>query len=300
MKILVSGASGLVGSAVVRSLSTRGDTTIHLVRSTPKDAAREILWNPQAGIEDASALEGVDAVIHLAGEPIAEGRWTEEKKRRIRESRVQGTRVLAEALAGLKQKPSVLLSASAIGYYGERGNEILTEESTPGDDFLSKVCREWEEATAEAERAGIRVAHMRFGIILDAKGGALAKMLTPFKLGIGGRLGSGEQYMSWIALDDVIGVIEHLLEKDAVRGPVNVVAPNPVSNSEFTKALGSAISRPTLFPVPKFAVRLAFGEVADLALLASQRVEPKRLKESGYVFKHPELKAAFKHLLDSP
>jgi uncharacterized protein (TIGR01777 family) len=239
----------------------------------------------------------LDAVIHLAGEPIAEGRWTEEKKRRIRESRVQGTRVLSEALAGLKHKPSVLLSASAIGYYGARGSEILTEESAPGDDFLAKVCREWEEATEPAARAGIRAAQMRFGVILSSKGGALVKMLTPFKLGLGGRLGSGEQYMSWIALDDVVGVVDYLLEKDEMSGPVNTVAPNPVTNKDFTKALGHALSRPTLFPVPKFAIRLAFGEVADVALLASQRVEPVRLKASGYVFKYPELKSALVQIL---
>jgi hypothetical protein len=267
------------------------------VRSAPKDTAREVEWNPQKGIEDAGALEGLDAVIHLAGEPIAEGRWNEEKKRRIRESRVEGTGVLCETLAHMERKPGVLLSASAIGYYGARGDEILTEASAPGDDFLARVCRDWEAATARAAQAGIRVAQMRFGVILSREGGALTKMLTPFKFGLGGRLGSGEQYMSWIALDDVVGVIEHLLEREAVRGPINVVAPNPVTNSEFTSALGEAVSRPTLLPVPKFAVRLAFGEVADLALLASQRVEPKRLKESGYVFKYPELSGALKHIL---
>ena len=297
MKILMSGASGLVGSAVASALSARGDRIIQLVRSSVKDTEREVLWNPQKGIDDTSALEGLDACIHLAGEPIAEGRWTEEKKRRIRESRVEGTRVLAGALARLKRKPSVLLSASAIGYYGDRGDELLTEESAPGDDFLAKVCREWEEATAEAAQAGIRVANMRFGVILSSKGGALQKMLTPFKLGVGGKLGSGRQYMSWIAIDDVVGAILQLLGKEAVRGPVNVVAPNPATNSEFTRALGEALSRPTLFPIPKFAVRLAFGEVADLALLASQRVEPVRLKESGYVFKYPELTGALKHIL---
>lgn len=297
MKVIVSGASGLVGSELVRHLSARGDETIHLVRSDPKDPSREVAWNPQKGIAEIGRLEGADAVVHLAGEPIAEGRWTEEKKRRIRESRVRGTGVLAEALAGMKLKPRIFLSASAIGIYGDRGEEILTEESRHGDDFLAKVCREWEESTAPAEAAGIRIAHMRFGVILSREGGALAKMLTPFKLGVGGRLGSGRQYMSWIAIDDVVGAITHLLEKDSLRGPINVVAPNPVTNSEFTKALGSTLSRPTIFPVPKFAVRLAFGEVADLALLASQRVEPARLKESGYVFKYPELKEALEHIL---
>lgn len=297
MKILVTGASGLVGAAIVRNLSARSVEVLELVRNAPKDKRREIRWNPSKGIEDTGRLEGLDAVIHLAGEPIAEGRWTEEKKRRIRESRVQGTKILSEALAGLEHKPQTLLSASAVGFYGARGDEVLTEESAPGNDFLAEVCREWEEATVAAARAGIRVVQMRFGVILNSKGGALKKMLTPFKLGLGGRLGSGEQYMSWIALDDVVGVVDHLLEKSELREPVNVVAPNPVTNREFTHALGEALSRPTLFPVPKFALRLAFGEVADVALLASQRVEPARLKESGYVFKFPELKDALRHIL---
>jgi uncharacterized protein (TIGR01777 family) len=297
MKILVSGASGLVGRAVVQNLSSKGAQVLRLVREAARDEAQEIRWNPSERIAEAGRLEGLDAVIHLAGEPIAEGRWTEDKKRRIRDSRVRGTQVLAEALARLERKPAVFLSASAIGYYGSRGAEVLRETSAPGDDFLARVCREWEEATEPAAQAGIRVAQMRFGVILSSRGGALPKMLTPFKMGVGGRLGSGEQYMSWIALDDVVGVIDHLLEKDSVRGAVNTVAPNPVTNSEFTGALGEALSRPTLFPVPKFAMRLAFGEMADIALLASQRVEPARLKESGYVFQYPELKGALEHVL---
>ncbi|HEX8748641.1 MAG TPA: TIGR01777 family oxidoreductase [Pyrinomonadaceae bacterium] len=297
MKVLVSGASGLVGSAVVSNLASKGVEILQLVRKSPLDEAHEILWNPAEAITDTVKLEGLDAVIHLAGEPVAEGRWTEEKKRRIRESRVLGTKVLAEALARLEQKPSVLLSASAVGYYGSRGSEILTEESAPGDDFLARVCRDWEEATAPAVEAGIRVVMTRFGIILSAEGGALAKMLTPFKLGVGGRMGSGQQYMSWISLEDVVGVIDFLLEKGSLSGPVNTVAPKPVTNSEFTDALGDALSRPTLIPVPKFALRAAFGEMADTALLASQRVEPARLKESGYVFRHTELKDALRDIL---
>jgi uncharacterized protein (TIGR01777 family) len=297
MKILVSGATGLIGSAVTRNLSSRGVDVLQLVRKPPRNEAQEILWDPTKGIENTGKLEGLDAVIHLAGEPIAEGRWTEEKKLRIRESRVRGTSILAAALAGLARKPRLLLSASAIGYYGSRGSEVLTEESSPGDDFLARVCHDWEEATAPAAQAGIRVVQMRFGIILSSKGGALARMLKPFKMGVGGRLGSGRQYMSWIAIDDVVGVIDHLLEEESVSGPVNTVAPNPVTNREFTEALGEALSRPTLFPVPKFAMRLAFGEVSDIALLASQRVEPARLKASGYIFKYPELKAALSHIL---
>jgi uncharacterized protein len=297
MKILVTGASGLVGSAVVRHFGQRADEVVQLVRGSARDNSGEISWDPERGVERAEKLEGIEAVIHLAGEPIAEGRWTEEKKRRIRESRVRGTKVLAEALAGLEHQPRAFLSASAVGYYGSRGPEILTEESTPGTDFLAKVCREWEEATAPAVNAGIRVAQMRFGVILSSEGGALKKMLTPFKLGAGGRLGSGEQYMSWIALDDVVGVIEHLLEKEALSGPVNVVAPNPVTNREFTKELGHALSRPTLLPTPEFALRLVFGEMADAALLASQRVEPARLKETGYRFKYTDLRGALRHIL---
>jgi hypothetical protein len=296
MKILVSGASGLVGQAVVHNLSSRGTEVFRLVREAASEA-REIRWNPSEGIEDARKLEGMDAVIHLAGEPVAEGRWTDDKKRRIRESRVKGTKVLAEALAQMERKPAAFLSASAVGYYGSRGAEVLTEESAPGDDFLAQVCRDWEKATEPAAQTGIRVACMRFGIILSAQGGALTKMLTPFKMGVGGRMGSGEQYMSWIALDDVAGIIEHLLEKDSLSGAVNVVAPNPVTNKEFTKALGEALSRPTLLPVPEFALRLAFGEMADVALLSSQRVEPARLKQSGYVFKYPELNGALNHVL---
>lgn len=295
MKILMTGASGLVGSALARRLSSRNDEVFRLVRGEAR-REREISWNPSGGIEDSGKLEGMDAVVHLAGEPIAEGRWTEDKKRRIRESRVEGTRVLSEALSKLERKPQTLLSASAVGYYGSRAGEVLTEESAPGDDFLARVCREWEEATRPAANAGIRVARMRFGVILSSEGGALTKMLTPFKLGVGGRLGSGEQYMSWIALDDVVGVVEHLLGKE-IQGAVNVVAPNPVTNRQFTKALGEALSRPTIFPVPKFALRLAFGEMADVALLASQRVEPERLKESAYAFKYPELGPALRHIL---
>ncbi len=296
MKVLVTGASGLVGSSLTRTLNAAGHQVFRLVRHEPKEAS-EIRWHPLEGVEDASRLEGMDAVVHLAGESIAEGRWAGEKKKRIRESRVLGTTILSKTLAGLERKPRSLLSASAVGYYGNRGEEILTEESEPGKDFLAEVCREWEEATAHASSSGIRVALMRFGIILSSEGGALAKMLTPFKLGVGGRLGSGEQYMSWITLDDVVSAIEHLLADETASGPVNMVAPNPVTNSEFTKTLGRVLSRPTIFPAPEFALRLAFGEMADVALLASQRVEPARLKEAGYAFKYPELEAALRHVL---
>ena len=297
MKILVTGASGLVGHRLVPSLESKGHEVLRLVRNAPADS-REVRWDPAKGTIDAAALEGVDAAVHLAGENLAEGRWTEEKKRRIRESRVKGTRLISETLAGLARKPEVLVSASAVGFYGNRGREVLTEQSATGDDFLADVCREWEEATAAAEHAGVRVVRLRFGVILSGEGGALKKMLFPFRMGVGGRLGSGEQYMSWVTLDDAVGAIEHALENRTLRGPVNVVAPQPVTNREFTKAMGSALSRPTIFPVPAFALRLLFGEMADATLLSSQRAEPARLKESGFVFKHPEIKSALKQVLD--
>ncbi len=296
MKILVTGASGLVGSALVPSLEAKGHETLRLVRNAPADE-REVRWDPSAGTIDAAALEGIDAAVHLAGENLAEGRWTEEKKRRIRESRVKGTRLISETLAALARKPEALVSASAVGFYGSRGDEVLTEQSATGDDFLAQVCREWEEATAAAEGAGIRVAHLRFGVILSGRGGALKKMLTPFRLGVGGKLGDGRQYISWVTLDDAVGAIEHALSDKTLSGPVNVVAPRPVTNKEFTKAMGSALSRPTFFSVPAFAARLAFGEMADATLLSSQRAEPARLAAAGFVFKYPEIEGALRHVL---
>ncbi|HEX8457372.1 MAG TPA: TIGR01777 family oxidoreductase [Pyrinomonadaceae bacterium] len=301
MKIIVTGASGLIGSALVPVLIGRGNQVTCLVRGAARarraDGAREVLWNPARGELDAADLEGHDAAIHLAGDPIAEGRWTDEKKRRIRESRVEGTTLIAETLAKLKQPPRVLLSASAVGYYGDRADEILTETSAPGIDFLSTVCREWEASTEAARVAGIRVVLLRFGVVLSGRGGALTKMLTPFKLGAGGKLGSGRQYMSWIAIDDAVGAILHALEHEELAGAVNVVAPGTLTNAEFTKALGGALGRPTVFAVPAFAARLAFGEVADAALLASQRAEPARLSSTGYAFKYPDIEGALKHVL---
>jgi len=301
MKIIVTGSSGLIGSALVAALIRRGDEVTCLVRAAAHarraDGAREVLWNPARGELDAGELEGHDAAIHLAGDPIAEGRWTDEKKRRIRESRVQGTTLLAATLAKLKTPLRTLLSASAVGYYGDRGGENLTETSAPGADFLSGVCREWEASTEAAKAAGIRVVLLRFGVVFSGGGGALAKMLMPFKLGAGGKIGSGEQYMSWIALDDVVGAILHALTHEELAGAVNVVAPRPVTNGEFTKMLGSVLGRPTIFAMPAFAARLAFGEMADAALLASQRVEPARLKATNYEFKYPELEGALRHAL---
>ncbi len=297
MKILVTGSTGLIGSTLVPALTSKGHGVIRLVRSTPKSGAAEVRWNPEQNYIDTAGLEGLDAVVHLAGENIAEGRWTDERKRRIRDSRVNGTRLLSEALAGLAAPPKAVLSASAIGYYGDRGEEILREDSAPGTDFLAGVCREWEAAARPAAQKGMRVVNLRFGVVLSKDGGALAKMLPPFQLGAGGKFGSGKQYMSWVALDDVVGVVDYALNNESLSGPVNVVAPHPVTNLEFTKTLGQVLSRPTLFPVPAFAARLVFGEMADALLLGSARVEPARLKVSGYTFQYPELKSALRHLI---
>ena len=291
MRILVSGSHGLVGKALIRSLTSDGHEVVRLVRGKPSGAA-EIEWHPNEGRIDAAALEGLDAVVHLAGESIASGRWSDEKKRAIRDSRVKGTALLSDALARLTRPPSAFVSASAIGYYGNRGDELLTETSAPGKDFLSGVCVEWEQATRPAVEKGIRTVHARFGIILDAKEGALAKMLTPFRMGIGGRIGDGKQWMSWIDIEDVVNGLKFLIES-SVSGPVNFVAPNPVTNAEFTKTLGRVLSKPTLFPVPAFGARLAFGEMADALLLSSQRVKPGILQHFAY----PTLDSALRHLL---
>src|SRR6267378_812565 len=297
MKILISGSHGLVGTALIKSLASEGHEILRLVRYAPS-SVQEIEWSPDRYSIALARLEGFDAVVHLAGESIAEGRWSDEKKKRIRESRVKGTKLLGDALANLSNPPRTLISASAIGYYGDRGDEVLTESSAPGDGFLPEVCVEWEKATALATEKGIRVVNTRFGVILDAHGGALAKMLPPFRMGIGGRLGSGKQWMSWIALDDVVGGIKFALKNDSLRGPANFVAPEPVTNSEFTKTLGRVLSRPTWFPIPEFGVRLAFGEMADALLLSSQRVQPKELLDSGYSFKLRQLEGALRHVLE--
>jgi hypothetical protein len=254
------------------------------------------LWDPNAGTIEAEKLEGFEAVVHLAGESIV-GRWTTRKKARILESRAKGTRLLSETLATRKNPPKLLASASAIGFYGDRGDEIMNESSSPGALFLSEVTTAWERATEPATRAGIRVVNLRLGFVLGAAGGGLARMLLPFKLGLGGRLGSGRQYLSWVALDDVLGAVRHVLHGEALCGPVNVVAPNPVTNREFTKTLGRVLRRPTIFPMPGFAARLVFGEMADNLLLASARVEPLRLLATGYQFRFPQLEAALRHVL---
>jgi uncharacterized protein (TIGR01777 family) len=284
----------------VPTLIAGGHTVTRLVRSTPRPGQADIPWNPAARSIGTPALEGLDAVVHLAGDNIASGRWTAAKKTSIRNSRVQGTTVLCEALAQLVTPPTVLLSASAIGYYGVRGETILREESPPGTGFLAEVCQVWEAATAPAAQRGIRVVHLRFGMVLSPAGGALAKMLTPFRLGLGGVIGTGKQYMSWIALDDVLGAIHHALHTETLQGPVNVVAPSAVTNREFTTTLGKVLRRPTWLPLPAFAVRLMFGEMGDALLLASTRVTPARLMASGYTFQYPELEKALQHLLGTP
>jgi hypothetical protein len=289
-----------MGSALVPTLIAGGHTVTRLVRSTPRPGQAEIPWNPAARSIGTPALEGFDAVVHLAGDNIASGRWTAAKKASIRNSRVQGTTVLCEALAQLVKPPKVLLSASAIGYYGDRGETTLREESLPGTGFLAEVCQAWEAATAPAAQRGLRVVHLRFGMVLSPAGGALAKMLTPFRLGLGGVIGTGKQYMSWIALDDVLGAIHHALNTEALQGPVNVVAPSAVTNREFTTTLGKVLRRPTWLSLPAFAVRLMFGEMGDALLLASTRVAPARLMASGYTFQYPELEKALQHLLGTP
>ena len=296
MKILVSGSHGLVGKALINALETDGHEIYRLVRHAP-DSSKEIEWSPERYSIAISMIEGFDAVFHLAGESIASGRWTDDKKLKIRESRTKGTKLLSDALANLRHPPKMLISASAIGYYGNRGDEVLTEASEPGSDFLSEVCVEWEKATEHATTMGIRVVNTRFGIILDKEGGALAKMLPPFRMGIGGRIGDGKQWMSWIALNDVIGALQFVLTNESIKRPVNFVAPNPVTNAEFTKALGQALSRPTFFPIPAFGVRLAFGEMADALLLSSQRVAPKTLQDAQYQFRYPELRNFLKKIL---
>lgn len=297
MKILISGSTGLIGTELTEHLSRKGVEVGRLVRAKSSASGPQVLWNPVARIIDSKSLEGFDAIVHLGGDPIAEGRWTPEKKARIRDSRVRGTRFLAESLARLSRPPKAFLCASAVGFYGDRGDETLTEESGPGKGFLPEVGQQWEEACQPAAQARMRVVNLRFGIVMSPKGGALKKMLPPFRFGLGGRLGSGKQWMSWISLPDAAGAIAHALGNESLKGPVNIVCPNPITNQEFTLALGRALHRPAVMPVPAFAVRLLFGEMADAALLASTRVEPKRLKSTGYRFQHPELESALCELL---
>lgn len=299
MRILVTGSSGLIGRALTASLGGGGHEVVRLVRGEAPLQRGEFRWRPEAGIIDKSAFEGVDGVVHLAGQSIASGRWTPKLKASIRESRVRGTRLLSAALACCARRPGVLLSASAIGYYGNRGDEPLREESGPGEGFFPEICTAWEEATRAAQEAGVRVVQLRFGIVLSGGGGALQRMLLPFRLGLGGRFGNGRQTMSWVAIEDAIGATCHALLRNDLEGPVNVVAPNPVTNETFTRTLGSVLGRPTIFPLPSALLRLAMGaEMADALLLSSARVLPARLERSGYAFGAPDLRKALQQILD--
>jgi len=293
-RVVITGASGLVGSSLAGFLATRGHRVDGLVRRPPEAGSTDIRWDPATGTIDAAALEGADAVVHLAGESIAAGRWTPAHKRVVLRSRTDGTRLLAETLARLRRPPRVLISASAVGYYGDRGAEPLSEDSAAGRGFLADVCQAWEAAADPARRAGIRVVHPRIGMVLAAAGGALARMLTPFKLGLGGVVGNGRQYMSWIALDDLVGALHHLIFTDSISGPVNAVAPGPVTNREFTKTLSRVLRRPTLVPLPAPMVRLLFGEMGQALLLDGARVLPARLQASGFRFLYPDLESALR------
>jgi uncharacterized protein len=294
-RIVISGASGMIGSALIPFLEAHGCEVKKLVRRRARDAS-ELPWNPIVPLSPAQ-VSGCDVVIHLSGESVV-GRWTEAKKRRIRESRVVSTRNLAQALARTTQPPGVFLCASAIGYYGDRGDEVLSEESPRGSGFFAEVCREWEGAAAPAFEAGIRVVNLRIGIVLSRSGGALKPMLLPFRLGLGGRMGNGRQWWSWIHIDDVVAAVWHAVETPTLFGPVNTTAPNPATNAELTRVLARVVHRPAVLPVPAFAVRLAFGEFANEGLLASSRVEPKKLAASKFVFKFPALTNALNNVLD--
>lgn len=297
MKVLVSGSTGLVGAALTESLRRERHEVARLVRPGGDLRPGDVRWDPLKGEFDSAAAEGADAIVHLAGASIAAGRWSEECKGVLRSSRVEATQHLVAALAKMKKPPRTLVSASAIGYYGDRGEETLTEESAAGRDFLALLARDWEAAAARAEESGLRTVILRYGVILAAHGGALAKMLTPFKLGAGGKIGTGRQWMSWLTLEEAAGLARYALENASLRGAVNAVSPNPVRNAEFTRALGQALHRPTIFPLPAFAARAAFGEMADALLLSSQRVVPRRLEAAGYRFLAPELNEALRAVL---
>ncbi|MBA2735853.1 MAG: TIGR01777 family protein [Pyrinomonadaceae bacterium] len=297
MKILITGASGLIGTALQKSFAEKGYETLLAARSKPKKS-NEIQWDTEKGFadEDLPRLDALDAIVHLAGENIA-GRWTDEKKRRLMESRVDGTKNIVETIGKLKNKPKVLINASAIGVYGDRADEILTETSAAGDSFLAEIGKNWEAEAVKAENFGVRVVRLRIGIVLAKDGGALAQMITPFKFGLGGTIGSGKQWMSWIALEDVVRIVNFALENENLSGAINVVAPNPATNEEFTDTLGATLHRPTFLPLPAFAVNLAFGEMGNALLLDSTRVVPKRLEEAGFKFDFPDLKAALEQAI---
>jgi len=298
MRVLMTGASGLVGTALAAELRTAGATVNRFARPGTAAAAGDVAWNPETGEMNLAAAEGADAVVNLAGASIGGGRWTAKRKALLRSSRVDLTERLVAGLGRLKKPPAILVSASASGYYGDRGEESLTEASASGQDFLATISRDWEAAAIKAQPFGMRTVIARFGIVLAKNGGALPRMLTPFKLGAGGRIGSGKQWMSWVALDDVVGAIRFAIGGAAVRGPMNVVAPNPARNADFTRVLARVLRRPAIFPAPAFALRLVLGEMADALLLSSQRVVPQKLSEGGFRFQYAELEAALRHALE--
>ncbi len=297
MKILITGSTGLLGAALQRSFAEKGHEMLLASRKEPVDD-RHIQWSIEGGFTEPDKLEGIDVVVHLAGENVSGLRWTEEKKKAIRDSRVLGTRNVVNAVSKLSRKPTTLIASSAIGFYGERGDEEVTESSAAGDTFLSDVSRDWEAESRRAEDGGIRTVLLRTGIVLSKDGGALSTMLTPFRLGLGGVVGSGKQWMSWISLDDEISIINFAIENENIRGAINAVAPNPVTNAEFTKTLGDVLSRPTFLPLPQFAVSMIFGEMGDALLLASTKVLPKRLLDAGFQFKYPDLRSAIEHAVE--
>jgi uncharacterized protein (TIGR01777 family) len=297
MKILITGSSGLIGSALIPLLREQGHEVVRLMRRAVAPGENAAVWDPETGRLETRTLEGIHAVVHLAGENIGAKRWTDERKERMRTSRIRSTRLLSESLAQLTVPPRVLVSASAVGFYGSRGDERLTEESPAGSGYLSQVCQEWEAAAEPAQQRGIRVVNLRIGMVLSAKGGALQAMLPAFKACVGGKLGDGRQFVSWITIDDLVQSVSHIITTDSLSGPVNAVSPNPVRNVEMTKALGRVLRRPTFFAVPEFALRLLLGEMADALLLSGQRVIPEKLLARGFTFQFPDFETSLRHLL---
>jgi uncharacterized protein (TIGR01777 family) len=297
MKVLVTGSSGLIGSTLIPLLKAKNYEIYTLVRHSPQSET-EIFWDYENENLDASKLEGIDVIVHLAGKNIADNKWTEKVKEEIKQSRIKGTNLLIRKLLSLTKPPSTFIAASAIGFYGNRGNEILSESSLPGSGYLAKLCQDWENTTKTASNIGLRTVNIRFGVVLSKKGGALSKMLLPFLFGAGGPIGSGKQYMSWIAVDDAVGAIDHIINNASIDGPVNLVSPNPILNKDFAHTLGKVLQRPAILPLPAFAAQLLLGEMANELLLSSQRVEPSVLKISNYKYKYPNLESALKHILN--